>query len=200
MLSRVSAFVIWAIVAASAMFWALRFLAQGPSAPASAVPVGLAAQARGNLDRLLGTPAAAEAPIAAAAPQAPSRFRLLGVVAPRVGTPEGQGVAVIAVDDKPPRAFRVGSRVEGDLMLRSVSPRAVSLGTATGQSPLNLQLPPRQVADAARAAPAVPETPSRRPTRRSRVDDVPAPPPEAPDDAPPEEPPESGGGMRPPED
>lgn len=192
---------IWAVVAASAVFWALRFFAEGPAAPASAVPVGMANESRGDLDRLLGGTAVAAAPMAQ--PQAPSRFRLLGVVAPRAGTPEGQGVAVIAVDDKPPRAYRVGARVEGDLMLRSVSRRAAALGTATGESPVNLQLPSRAEATARAGAP--PSMPAGRDVRRAprpRVDDVPpaeadAPAEEEPFEQAPEEPPESDGSMRP---
>jgi general secretion pathway protein C len=196
--SRLSAFVIWALVAASAVFWALRFFARGPEAPASAVPVSVSSQAHGDLDRLLGED---DVPVAApnGAPAPPSRFRLLGVVAPRAGTPAGEGVAVIAVDDKPPRAYRVGARVEGDLMLRSVSPRSVSLGTASGENAMNLQLPSRLASNSAAPAAAPVVGASRRPPiARPPPDDVP-PADEAPpeEDVPPEEPPESDGSVRP---
>ena len=44
--SRVSAFVIWALVAASALYWALRLAAGGPVAPPYTLPVSGAAPSR----------------------------------------------------------------------------------------------------------------------------------------------------------
>jgi general secretion pathway protein C len=60
MLARLSAFVIWALVAATAVFWGLRLFVRAPAAPTYTVPVGDAAAVRGDLARLLGT-----APVAA---------------------------------------------------------------------------------------------------------------------------------------
>jgi general secretion pathway protein C len=141
----VSAFVIWAMLAASAMFWALRLSVTAPAAPAYTVPVGDTAMLRGDLTRLFGS--AATAPTAAApVPQAASRYRLVGVVAPLPNAPQGNGIAAISIDGKPARPFRVGSKVEGDLQLRSVTRRGADLGPADGSTGFTLELPPRQAA------------------------------------------------------
>ena len=117
-----SAFVTWSLVAAALVFWALRFAVSPQQAPAYAVPIDRAAPPRGDLARLFGAP-----PVAAVAEEAraegPSRFRLVGVMAPRSSAPEGNGaygLALIAVDGKPPRAFAVGAKLDTDLVLQSV--------------------------------------------------------------------------------
>ncbi len=142
MFARLSAFVIWSLVAATAVFWALRFTARPLQAPAYAVAVGKSAPIRGDLTRLFGA-----APIVAvveAAPEASSRFRLVGLMAPRGGESRataGSGLALIAVDGKPARAFAVGSSLDSDLVLQSVSHRTASLGPAQGQRSVLLELP-----------------------------------------------------------
>jgi len=140
MLARLSAFVMWALVAASVVFWGLRLLVQAPSAPAYAVPVGDATAVRGDLSRLLGG-GLVTTTAAAPAPEASSRFKLLGVVAPR-STSGDAGVALIAVDGKMPKAFVVGSRLDGDLVLQSVSLRTASIGSGAGAPAITLELPP----------------------------------------------------------
>jgi len=142
MLSRLSAFVIWALVAATAVFWGLRVLVHAPAAPAYTVPVGDASAVRGDLNRLLGS-----APVATAAtPTADtnSRFRLLGIMAPKYssGAVATHGVALIAVDGKMPKAYAVGSRLDGDLVLQSVSLRTASIGPEQGATAITLELPP----------------------------------------------------------
>ena len=143
MFARLSAFVIWSLVAAAVVFWALRFGVPSPQAPAYAVPIDRAAPPRGDLARLFGAP-----PVVAVAeearPEAPSRFRLLGVMAPRSSTREGTGaygLALIAVDGKPPRAFAVGSKLDTDLVLQSVGLRTAALGSAQGARTVLLELP-----------------------------------------------------------
>ncbi len=144
MLARLSAFLIWALVAATAVFWGLRLFVTAPAAPAYAVAVGDAVAVRGDLTRLLGT--APVAPTAAtAAPEAASRFRLLGIVAPKSAPTAdsasvSQGVALIAVDGKMPKAFTVGARVDGDLVLHSVSLRTASIANAQGAPTITLEL------------------------------------------------------------
>ena len=143
MFARLSAFVIWSLVAASAVFWALRFGVSVPQAPAYAVPIDRAAPPRGDLARLFGA-----APVIAMAdearPEAPSRFRLIGVMAPKSSTAQGTGaygLALIAVDGKPPRAFAVGAKLDSDLVLQSVGLRTASLGSAQGVRSVLLELP-----------------------------------------------------------
>jgi general secretion pathway protein C len=144
MLARLSAFIIWALVAATAVFWGLRLLVRAPAAPAYAVPIGDVSAARGDLTRLLGAAPVATAATMPAA-EANSRFRLFGIMAPKTssGAAAGHGVALIAVDGKMPKAYAVGSRLDGDLMLQSVSMRTVSIGPGQGgASAITLELPP----------------------------------------------------------
>jgi general secretion pathway protein C len=144
MAARLSAFVMWALVAAGAVFWGYRFWASATPLPANAQVVGDGPGPRSDLTRLLGAPPpeAAEAPAAVAES---SRFRLLGVLAPKPGgdaAPSRAGVALIAVDGKRPRAYSVGARVDGELLLSAVSHRSASLVAAGGGPAMVLELPP----------------------------------------------------------
>ncbi len=145
MLARFAAFIVWALVAASVVFWGLRLLVRAPSAPPHSVAVIGAAAAQGDLTRLLGAAPVAAAAAAELAPETASRFRLIGVMAPK-GKPNaavsGQGVALISVDGKPARAFGIGTRLDRDLVLQSVSLRAASIGPAQGVASVKLELPP----------------------------------------------------------
>ena len=144
MLARLSAFVIWALVAATAVFWGLRLWTRAAEAPQYTVPVGDVLVARGDLSRLLGaTPAATAA--ATATPEAASRFRLIGIMAPKTAAASSQpglGVALIAVDGKPPKAFVVGSALDVNMVLQSVSLRTAAIGPAQGSTAVTLELPP----------------------------------------------------------
>jgi general secretion pathway protein C len=143
MLARISAFVIWSLVAATAAFWLLRLTSSAPRAPAYAVAVGKSPVVRGDLARLFGA-APTSLAAAEAVPEAPSRFKLVGVMAPRAKEAQsvaGSGVALIAVDGKPPKTFTVGSSLEGGLVLQSVGLRTASIGPAQGARSMLLELP-----------------------------------------------------------
>jgi general secretion pathway protein C len=140
MSSRLLSFVIWAAVAASAAFWGLRLFTRTVPAPAHAQAVALAAPAAtGDLTRLLGV-----APVAvvqaAPVPVADSRFKLVGVVAPR-GARSANGLALISVDGKPAKPHAVGAPVDGSLVLQSVGHRRAELGTRGGAAQVTLELP-----------------------------------------------------------
>ena len=139
---RLLAFVIWAVVAASVMFWVLRLGASSPAAPAHTVAVGAAAAPRGDLTRVLGAAPARESAAAAVTVDSPlaSRFRLLGVAAPRQGG-DRQGLALIAVDGKPARSYAVGAPVDGELVLQSVHQRGAKLGGRGAATQVSLVLP-----------------------------------------------------------
>jgi general secretion pathway protein C len=142
MFARLASFVIWSLVAATAVFWALRFGVRAPQAPTFAIPVDRSAPARTDLARLFGAPTAVA--MAAARPEAASRFRLLGVMAPKSRSPDetsNYGFALIAVDGKPAKAFTVGARLDGGLVLQSVGLRTASLGPAEGGRSMLLELP-----------------------------------------------------------
>ena len=128
---------LWGLAGASGVFWGLR-LSTPPDAPvpravagaAVAVPEPLA------LSRLLGGSPAET--VLAALPAASSRFVLRGVVADR----DGQGAALVAVDGKPARPFRVGGQLTEGYVLQSVTVRAATLGARVDGVPaLTLQLP-----------------------------------------------------------
>jgi general secretion pathway protein C len=112
--------------------------------PPYAVAVSKSIVVRGDLTRLFGAPPRV-AVAAGATPEAPARYKLLGVMAPRskaAQAEEGRGVALIAVDGKPPRAYAIGARLDGDLVLQSVGLRTAAIGTAQGGRSVLLELPP----------------------------------------------------------
>jgi general secretion pathway protein C len=165
MFSRLSAFVIWSLVAATLVFWALRFGVKVPTAPSYAVPIDRAQAPRGDLARLFGA-----APVVALAQEAPkespSRYRLVGVMAPRSSTPEGTGaygLALIAVDGKPAKAYAVGAKVENDLVLQSVGMRTASIGSAQKPRSVLLELPAPGVLPAPGTPAAAGAVPPARP-------------------------------------
>jgi general secretion pathway protein C len=143
---RLFAFVVWALVAGSVMFWGLRLLVNSQAVPAHAVSVGDSTAAAGDVTRLLGTTPKEAAAVAVAAPvsELSARFKLTGVMSPKSTShsTSGQGVALISVDGKPPRAFGVGSRIDGDLRLQAVSLRTASIGIGPGKAPVVLEMPP----------------------------------------------------------
>ncbi len=175
MLARVSAFVIWSLVAATAVFWALRFGVQGPRAPAHAVAIDRATPLHGDLARLFGA-ATTVAAVPEAVPEAPSRFRLVGVMAPKSRSLEGPGtygLALIAIDGKPARAFAVGSRLDSKLVLQSVGLRTASLGAAEGSRSFLLEMPPLNAA--ATGVLPVPGSQTALPSARPLPAPIPAP-------------------------
>ncbi len=152
MSARWMSLVIWATVAAAAVFWGLRLFVRPQAVPQQAVVASLGAPAGGDLSRLLGAPPLQ--PVAAVAElPADSRFRLLGVVAPRAGQPGGQqgGLALVSVDGKPARAVAVGRDLEPGLRLLTVSQRQADFGATAGAATLKLSLPP--LLEAARGRP-----------------------------------------------
>lgn len=136
---RGATFVLWALAAGSAAYWGLKVgggsgIANAPLPPARQV----AAADPAAIGRLLGS-----SPASVAAPTAPSlasHFQLLGVAA---GVHSGAGAAVISVDGKPARSFRVGSAVGDDgLVLQSVHGRGAALGAdLAGPPAVMLELP-----------------------------------------------------------
>lgn len=148
---RGATFALWALAAASAAYWGLRLGTAAPGPRIAPVPARqVAAVDPEALARMLGSAPAAPG-MAPAAPSLASRFQLLGVAA---GAQSGGGAAVIAVDGKPGRPYRVGAPVEEGLVLLSVHGRQALLGPAGGPPQLTLELPPLpQPAQSASAAP-----------------------------------------------
>jgi len=179
---------LWALAAGAAVFWGLRLASPAePVAAAATMPKASVAADADAVARLLGAVSASEA--ATAAPEAASRFALSGVVA----DPSNQGAALISIDGKPPRPFRVGSRVGDNYVLQSVGVRSATLGaSAAGPAAFTLQLPVRAPISVGSPVPAG-MTPSPRPSGLfpATAPAVVAPPPEAaaPQQAPVQQPP-----------
>jgi general secretion pathway protein C len=118
---------LWTAAAASVVYWTLALTAPravplpppAPSAAAAIDPIAVA--------RLLGGSDALP-PVAAQAAPAVSRFALIGVVS---GNRSGNA-ALIAVDGKPAKPYKVGSAIEDGLVLQSASPRQVTLAATSG--------------------------------------------------------------------
>ena len=139
MLARLSAFVVWALVAGATVFWALRLFVSPTPAPGHAVAVADAVGG-GDLSRLFGAEASAVADVP---PPESTRFKLLGVLAELgIGGDTGPGVALVSIDGKPPRPYRAGAHVEDRLTLQSVGPRTASFGPAQGAVAFTLEVPP----------------------------------------------------------
>jgi len=136
---RLTTLVLWLLAAGSSVYWGMRIVPR-PAPAAVAAPVRQPFSADpAAVARLLGAN-----PVAASATAAPtvslaSRFNLLGVVAAR----SRSGAALIAVDGKPPRPYRVGSAIDEGLVLQSVQGRrAVLAASLGGPAVLTLELPP----------------------------------------------------------
>jgi general secretion pathway protein C len=127
--------VLWALVAGSAVYWGLKFTARSGAVAAAPVAIHTGAPADPvAVARLLGA-----TPVAAAqAPSVASRFALVGVVA----SSTHQGAALIAVDGKPAKPFRIGAALDDRLILQSVeSRRAVLAESPRGPAVVTLELP-----------------------------------------------------------
>jgi general secretion pathway protein C len=129
---------VWVAVAFSAVTWGLRWSATG-AAPSNATT---ATQTLPEVDVSAAARSLGAAPVqAAAAPTLASRFQLQGVLA---GGPNA-GAALIAVDGKAAKPYRVGAVVADGLVLQSAEGRRVTLGAAMdGPQSLVLELPAKK--------------------------------------------------------
>ncbi|MEB2347020.1 MAG: general secretion pathway protein C [Comamonadaceae bacterium] len=141
---RLVTLVLGALAGASVVYWGLRL-----SRPATVAAVPVASVQPAPLDgqalaRLLGANRVA-APVQGPAPEA-SRLALRGVLA---GTRSGHGAALIAIDDKPPKPYRVGAQVQPGLVVQSLGRREARLGAAVdGATTVTLELPLKSPHDA----------------------------------------------------
>ncbi len=129
---------VWGGVAFSAVSWGLRWSAMGQS------PSGITQVVPGNVDidtSQVGRTLGAIPVSGAAAPSWTNRLQLQGVL---VGD-ASQGVALIAVDGKPAKPYRLGAQVAEGLILQSVQARRVNLGaTVQGAPSVVLDLPTKK--------------------------------------------------------
>ena len=129
---------VWGAVAFSAVTWGLRWSATG-NPPSNATT---AAQTLPEVDVSAAARSLGAATVqSAAAPTLASRFQLQGVMA---GGPDA-GAALLAVDGKPAKPYRVGAVVADSLVLQSAEGRRISLGASIdGPQALVLELPAKK--------------------------------------------------------
>jgi len=133
---RLTTAVLWALCGVSLAWWSLKLTqpSMQASAPLAAQPMpAVDAQA---LARLLGVDAL---PAQGTVAEAPARLVLSGVLA---GTMSGHGAALIAIDGKPAKPYRVGAEVQPGLVVQSLGAREARLGAALdGPATMTLKLP-----------------------------------------------------------
>ena len=128
-------FAAWFLAVACVGFWGLRLSAGASTFGAPALPAAPTVVDAQALTRLLGGVEAAAAEPAVAA----TRYTLVGVLA---GLRSGHGAALIEVDDKPAKPFRIGAEVAQGLVLQSLGRREAHLGASVdGPSSMTLRMP-----------------------------------------------------------
>ncbi len=128
---RLFTFILAALAAGSANFWVLKWQA---SPGLSDTPIALTPPQNidtAKLAQLLGVSATAPAA------SGPGKYQLLGVIAQ--GT---LGSALIAINGKPAKPYRVGQNVSDNLVLHSVAKRSAALSSGLQGNPsITLELP-----------------------------------------------------------
>lgn len=159
MVSRIFAFLVWAACAAGLAYWGLRWLAKPLPVPAHSATVSMTVEPKGNMAQLLTAP---EADPDAAGPTAEqsalaARIQLIGLMAANNGS--GPGVALLAVDGKPAKAYRVGQAIDGEQVVQAITRQGVDIGLP-GQ-PATATLPAQTLPPAATGTlpSAMPDTP-----------------------------------------
>ncbi len=153
----------WLLAAASISYWTLQFVGSS-TAPVQAAEIAAPTPLNqpADLARVFGPPVAvatAAPNVAAQAIDPGARFALVGVVADRASS----GVALIAVDGKAARPYRVGSQIEDEYTLKSVALRSAILAPlAPPQAAFTLEL----ATPSSTAPVAVPRTAAAAPTAR----------------------------------
>jgi general secretion pathway protein C len=143
---RLAAFLLAALAAASAVYWGLKWPgndATGSKGAAAAVATSEGPVADPSaLARALGGGNGPVSALATADTSAtPGRMVLMGVVA-NPTSPKNGGAALISIDGKPAKPYRVGTRVDDNTVLQSVGPRsAVLAATLDGPASQTLELP-----------------------------------------------------------
>ena len=140
MSSRWWTFLVWALVSGSLIFWAQPLWFKPMSAPPQTQVAQLGPPPGGDLARVLGADTLVLAETTPP-PVVDARFTLVGVLSPRNERALREGIALIAIDGKAAKSYRVGAVVEGQQVLQSVGLRSANLGPRGGVTTLALKLP-----------------------------------------------------------
>jgi len=133
---RLTSLLVWAVVAYSAVVFALQWW---DGVPVDTVVLGSEQkQVLSDVDSLSVSKALGVAPVQSASASLASRFVLVGVMD---GGPL-QGVALISVDGKPAKPYRLGQAVSEGFVVVGTGPKKAELGPQLGAaSSLVLELP-----------------------------------------------------------
>ena len=130
---RVTSLLVWAVVAYSAVVFALQW---GDGVPVEAVVAGSEQkQVAPDVDALAVSKALGGAAVQSASASLAGRFVLVGVMD---GGP-AQGVALLSVDGKPAKPYRLGQAVSEGFVVVGTGPKKAELGPQLG-APATLQL------------------------------------------------------------
>ncbi len=137
---RTFTFLVWVAVGLCAAYWAFKFVTTKPVEATAAMATPVVVVDSKAVAKLLG----ATDNIVAKSVSAPTvKLALFGLAT----TATGQGVALIATEDKPAKPYRVGAKVTDDLVLKSISKvDAVLAASITAPESQKLSLPDRKPA------------------------------------------------------
>ena len=133
---RLTSLLVWAVVAYSAVVFALQWW---DGVPVDTVVLGSEQkQVLSDVDALSVSKALGAAPVQSTGASLASRFLLVGVMD---GGPS-QGVALISVDGKPAKPYRLGQTVTDGFVVLATGPKKAELGPQLGATAtLFLELP-----------------------------------------------------------
>lgn len=129
MVSRIFSFITWALCAMGIAYWGMTWLASPLPVPAHAVLAGLSGMPASDPRRLLSLSEQALAREEPTVSQSAisQRVQLIGLMA---GTPQHPhaGIALLTVDGKPAKAYRVGQAIGSEWVVLSIAKQGVSIG------------------------------------------------------------------------
>jgi len=138
---------VWALAAGGALYWGLRAgQPPAPSLPPAVGDAGAAVNAQA-VAHALGVPRTAQQGASQPRAAIAGRVRLSGIVTHGAG-----GAALLSVDGKPPKPYRVGAEVEGGWVVQAVTQHAVEL--ADSQERATIEMPPMSERTSASSAAA----------------------------------------------
>ena len=148
---RLFTLLVWLLVGLCAAYWAFKFVTTKPVEATAALAAPTVVIDSKAVGRLLG--ATDNIAVKAINTPASTKFVLFGLA----NSAGGQGYALIALDGKPAKPYRVGSSVADDLVLKSISKTGVILA-ASLKAPggVTLELPERKPASMVAVQPILP--------------------------------------------
>jgi general secretion pathway protein C len=159
---RLFTFAVWVAVGLCAAYWAFKFVTTTPvDATAATVKPAVVVDTKA-IAKLLG--ATDSIAMQAVNTSAKVKLSLYGVAT----SPSGQGIALIAIEDKPAKPYQVGAKVTDDLVLKSISKvDAVLAASVTAPDGPKLELPSRKPATYVASS-----TPTPTPSAQSQAPSV----------------------------